>query len=185
VIFVRVKKEDSMIHQEEGSPQGQRQKAASGENKSKVWSFLQRERVGSELLFTARCADKASEETGVPRAQVYGILTRFEKEGLIRRVNNKRGEGALIVFLPPKNKESQMQKETPTVKLSTNNISDSKKFSPTTTFGEALENLEIEILSVQAKIESLRIKKEDLEKTISEKRSLRDHLLVLIGKEND
>lgn len=179
MIFVRVKKEDSMIHQEEGSPQGQRQKAAPGENKSKVWSFLQRERVGSELLFTTECAKKAEEEIGIGSAQIYGIITRFEEEGLIRRVKNKkRGEGTLIVFLPSKNEESQIQKETPTVKLSTTTVSGSKKFSSATTFGEALENLDTKILDLREQIKSL-------EKMLSEKENLRDNLFSLIGKEND
>lgn len=174
-----------MVNSEATMSQSQRQKALPGENKIKVWSFLQRERVGRELLFTVECAERAAAEVGIRRCHVYGTLTCFEKEGLIKRTRQKVGEGTLVTFLPPKNKESQSQKEAPTVKLSTTSTSDSKKFSPATTFGEAFKDLDNEVFNIQAKIDDLRIKMEALEKTLSEKKSLRSHLLVLIGKEND
>lgn len=134
-------------------------KAAPGEIKMQFWMFLQRQKMNNELLLTTEHIRQAVHEMGCNKTYPYQAMKVFSKEGRIR-VKREPGKGMLITFLTPKKTLDPAGSTIQPVR---------GKFSGKTTFAEAVTAMDVEIKAMEEKL--------------AEKRSLRDQLVAMIGKE--
>lgn len=162
-IFVSLrvnKRKESMIEEMLEAPQTENHTPTfgMGDKRKYLWSFLQRERVGSTLIFSRAHFEQLRHELNTSEAYIHQIFARMVKEGLISKKVHPGG-GIAITFTQKNPKE----------RASVRKATAPKGFSGSTTFGEALSLLDEEIKSIKVILE--------------DKTKLRDQLKSLVGKE--
>lgn len=68
-----------------------------GKKITALWTYLNRERVGNVLIFTAEHAKEVATQVGTSKNRIWGMLHRLQKYGFITRRRRKKG-GIIINF---------------------------------------------------------------------------------------